>query len=78
MPSSKQIIEQIKREIEEDIAAGVIPANVTTFSELHDYVDANEYGDLTTKNSGLSFDKINIIQGAVDDWLRSRHANEKR
>ncbi len=33
MPSSKQIIEQIKREIEEDIAAGVIPANVTTFSE---------------------------------------------
>ena len=78
MRSTKEIIEQIKREIESDIAAGVIPANVATFSELHDHVDANEYGDLTTKNSGLSFDKINVIQGAVDEWLRSRHTNEKR
>jgi hypothetical protein len=29
--------------IREDIASGQVPATVSTFSELHDYVDANDY-----------------------------------
>jgi hypothetical protein len=39
-------IERSKAEILEDIAAGVVPNTVSSFSELHDYVDANEYGGL--------------------------------
>lgn len=35
-----------KREIVEDIASGLVPQTVSTFSQLHDYVDANEYGRL--------------------------------
>jgi len=33
-----------KREVLADVASGVVPATVQTFSELHDYVDANGYG----------------------------------
>lgn len=29
--------------IDADIASGQVPATVRSFSELHDYVDANEY-----------------------------------
>ena len=39
-------IERSKAEILEDIAAGVVPGTVSSFSELHEYVDANEYGGL--------------------------------
>ena len=39
-------IERSKAEILEDIAQGVVPGTVSSFSELHDYVDANEYGGL--------------------------------
>ncbi|WP_454735406.1 hypothetical protein [Cupriavidus necator] len=39
-------IEEAKREIQEDIASGRVPFTVTTFPELHDYVDANCYGGL--------------------------------
>jgi hypothetical protein len=39
-------IERSKAEILEDIAQGIVPGTVSTFSELHDYVDANEYGGL--------------------------------
>ncbi len=36
-------LESAKREILEDISAGTIPGSVNSFSELHDYVDANDY-----------------------------------
>jgi len=39
-------IERSKLEILEDIKNGPVPATVSSFSELHDYVDANEYGGL--------------------------------
>ena len=39
-------IERSKAEILEDIATGRVPDTVSSFSELHDYVDANEYGGL--------------------------------
>ena len=37
-------IARAKREVLSDIADGTVPATVTSFSELHDYVDANGYG----------------------------------
>jgi hypothetical protein len=39
-------IERSKTEILEDIEQGIVPHTVADFSELHDYVDANEYGGL--------------------------------
>ncbi len=30
--------------IKSDVEAGIVPASVRSFSELHDYVDANDYG----------------------------------
>ena len=39
-------IERSKAEILEDIDAGIVPNTVSSFSQLHDYVDANEYGGL--------------------------------
>ena len=40
------MIAQAKREILADIEAGTVPGDVTDFSDLHQYVDANAYGGL--------------------------------
>lgn len=37
-------VQRMKIEIMEDVDSGRVPASVSTFSQLHDYVDANEYG----------------------------------
>lgn len=42
--TSVQLAERIKAEILEDVKNGIVPATVKSFSELHDYVDANCYG----------------------------------
>lgn len=38
------LVERVKQEIVADIRAGVVPRSVSSFAELHDYVDANCYG----------------------------------
>jgi hypothetical protein len=43
-PNLQETIARMKSEILADIVAGTVPASVSSFSELHDYVDANEYG----------------------------------
>ena len=35
-----------QEQVRADYRSGVLPRGVRTFSRLHDYVDANEYGDL--------------------------------
>ena len=47
-------IERSKAEILEDIAQGIVPGTVSSFSELHDYVDANEYGGLCEEGTWWS------------------------
>lgn len=44
VPNLEVTVERMKREVKEDVAAGRVPADVGSFSELHDHVDANEYG----------------------------------
>lgn len=44
MKTKEEIIAQCKAEIQADIAAGVVPADVSSFGVLHDYVDGNCYG----------------------------------
>lgn len=75
-------IEQAKREILADIASGRVPADVVTFSRLHDYVDANEYGgccdwfyDHFREDDDCDDDRLwhhaNLVMDAVDSWLRA-------
>lgn len=44
VPTLEQIVARMKGEILCDIAAGRVAADVRSFSELHDHVDANCYG----------------------------------
>ena len=43
MTSTSEYADKIMAAIDVDIQAGLIPATVASFSELHDYVDANDY-----------------------------------
>lgn len=44
MADFKAVVTRMAEEIRADIASGRVPATVSGFAELHDYVDANEYG----------------------------------
>jgi len=72
-----------RAEIHRDVAQGIVPKTVTSFAELHDYVDANEYGGFTDLDGAWAFDddeawneqtvaEMNDVQNALDSWLRSR------
>lgn len=43
-PTLDESIERMKQEIIDDVGAGQVPADCSSFSELHDHVDANCYG----------------------------------
>ena len=77
-------IERSKAEILHDMEHGPLPRTVSSFSELHDYVDANVDGGFCDEPSqtpqggnywwpdGLRIDEANAVQDAVDAWLRER------
>lgn len=85
-------IARAKREVVADILKGRVPSTVKTFSELHDYVDANEYGGLTEGpfyddarladpaiDSGIvDHSAANKVQDAVDEWLRKGRPPTRR
>lgn len=72
-----------KTEILADIEAGTVPATVASFSELHDYVDANGYGgafedavicaddDSNIVDVQANVDFWNEVQNAVDAWIKA-------
>lgn len=81
----RELVETMKREILEDIEAGLMPDYVASFSKLHDYVDANCYGGLCNDEvyvwmlndhfGGVHQDFIDFINQAqceVDEWLSTR------
>lgn len=79
----RDAVEASKTQIRLDIDNDVVPATVATFSELHDYVDANEYGGLTEDWPwvGLSgwlqeeyMDASEEVQNRVDAWLKAGRA----
>lgn len=67
------------REILADLKQGTIPATVATFSDLHDYVDANEYGGICDMDWDYLFDgdmKVmigfgNRVQAALDAKIKA-------
>ena len=44
MITSAELAERMKTEILADVRNGTVPESVASFSQLHDYVDANLYG----------------------------------
>jgi len=80
---------RVKREILTDVINGVVPPTVKSFSELHDYVDANCYGGLCDELGPLSrghpvdgrrgwVEPINRLQDAVDKWIRAGGVRQGR
>lgn len=76
------MIEITKSEVLQDVRTGRVPANVASFSALHDHVDANGYGgafqwasvpsdhegDEEYLNTHCEF--WNKVQNAVDAWIK--------
>ena len=66
-----QVVEQAKSEILADVTSGTVPSTCASFSELHDYVDANGYGGAFKRpfdNNETDF--WNAVQDAVDQWIK--------
>lgn len=57
-------------EILADVLAGQVPADVPTFSALHDYVDANEYGGLCDETADVARD----CDPSSDEWCEWANA----
>ncbi|WP_232232654.1 hypothetical protein [Cupriavidus sp. amp6] len=78
-------IELGKAQIQQEIASGRIPLTVKTYSALHDYVDANEFGGLcaddgdlphlfpraTERDAEVFCEAANRVQQALETWLAS-------
>jgi hypothetical protein len=67
----EQVIHRAKREILDDIETGNVPASVGSFSELHDFVDANGYGGAFEEDAHCvdNVDFWNAVQNSVNKWL---------
>lgn len=70
---------RIQAEVLEDMRKGTIPTDVRTFSRLHDFTDANMYGEDIWNgligedgNLDLATEYLNAAQGRVEEWLQSR------
>ena len=70
----EETIERMKLEVLSDVKLGKVPATVKAFRELHDYVDANEYGgfcdeeyvDMLTQHFGGLNENIGMPEGMLD------------
>src|SRR5260370_13083866 len=72
-----QFADEVMRAIDGDIGEGVMPADVATFSELHDHVDANMYVlDVAgmARSGQDDLELSNAIAAEVDRRLRARTA----
>jgi hypothetical protein len=83
-PAVPAVVDAMKQEITDLIADGTVPANVATFADLHDYIDANmlaedlfpefpdtEDDDIVQNYMDASVEVLNPAQDAVDAWLRN-------
>lgn len=71
-----EAVERGKREILADIEAGVLPASVLSMSELHEHVDANEYGGLCEDQffdarGHVDMEAVVTVQARLNEWLKS-------
>ena len=73
IPTLEATVLRMKTEIQADQAAGIVPQQVKSFSELHNYVDANEYGGFCEEGRNILSEEsvafANEAQNQVDKWL---------
>lgn len=77
----REVADRVQREILDLVADGTIPADVRTFGELHDHIDANELGGLCDDddpNSDINTDDWYRIQELVEPWLQAGNTNGAR
>lgn len=80
----KSLSEKMMQEIIADVVAGQVPRDVVSFSQLHDYVDANCYGGTESlmgdgepvwAQHDLSLDEVcdicNLAMDLVDRWIKA-------
>jgi hypothetical protein len=67
-PECRRVIDRGWKEIQADVKAGIVPATAESFSELHDYVDANGYGGAfeETAHDVHDVDFWNAVQDALN------------
>lgn len=70
METKLAIIERAKAEIREDVLLGIIPDNTYSFEDLHNFVDANEYGGFTDDNFTADWDFVVDVQNILDAWMK--------
>jgi hypothetical protein len=67
----RRVVERAKAEVLADVAAGTVPSTCASFSELHDYTDANGYGGAFERPfDNAETDFWNAVQDAVDAWIK--------
>jgi len=64
------VVENAKSLIQDDISGGMIPATVTSFAELHEYVDANEYLIDDTLDWDTQIEVAEKAQEILNDWIK--------
>jgi hypothetical protein len=82
IPSLVETLARMEAEIIDDVARGLVPVTCASFSELHDYVDANCYGGFCNMEFGQQHgypsddnypqelvDLISEAQAIIDGWI---------
>lgn len=66
-------LSKAKQEILRDIKVGLVPQNIESFVQLHNFVDANCYGGFCNKTYTISenFEFENEIQNELDQWIKN-------
>lgn len=83
MQDANVIIKAAKEEILEDISKGLAP-KVAHFSDLHDYVDANEYGldefhtQFPDANFGELIEIMDFVQSELNAWIKAGFTEEAK
>lgn len=74
MRTIQEVVEVAKTQIRTDIEKGYVPSTVASFVELHDHVDANEYG-VPESDPDMGTDAMcerwNAIHDAIDAWIKA-------
>jgi hypothetical protein len=75
MTTFERAVNQAKDDILDDISKGLVPANVKTFEDLHDHVDANEYLTHDDLINTMGWDDFitfaNKVTVELDLWIRA-------
>ncbi len=64
-------VKMAKKSIRKDVKSGIVPRTIESFSDLHEYVDANKYGGFLEQDYEMTenFELENRVQEQVNDWI---------